>query len=137
NYPLDFSGPGNDVNGAAAFGIWNAADLMTLSYTQRLEQYELIYRLPPFYESESFRSAAYYGPRLVWFWEKLEWRTFDYDLDGQSTDVWNAFYTNTISNRLYGLKIGCTNDWYIGNGLAVTLDPWVTPMIDFVKKIAK
>ncbi len=137
NFPLDFSGPGNDVVGASAFGVWNAADLMTISYTQRNEMYELIYRLPAFYESETHRSAAFIGPRMVWFWENFNWKTFDFDLDGQSADVWNAFYSNVISNRMYGIKIGCSNDWYCGNGLSVSFEPFVTPMINFVKEIAK
>ncbi len=137
NFPLDFSGPANDINGVAAFGIWNGADLMTESYTQRTEIYELIYRLPAFYENENYRTAAFIGPRLVWLWENYNWKTFDFDANGASADVWNAFYTNVVSNRMYGIKMGCSNDWYIGNGLAVSFEPFFTPMIDFVKEYAK
>src|SRR5207253_3237434 len=71
NFPLDFSGPANDVLGGTAFGIWNGATLMTETYTQRTEIYEILYRLPAFYESENYRTAAFVGPRMVWLWENF------------------------------------------------------------------
>jgi hypothetical protein len=137
NFPLDFSGPANDVLGGTAFGIWNAATLMTESYTQRTEVYEIIYRLPAFYETENYRMQPLVGPKITWLWENYNWKTFAEDLTGQAADVWNAFYTNLISNRLYGVKFGCSNDWYLGHGFAVTCEPYAAPMLDFVKEMAK
>jgi hypothetical protein len=137
NFPLEFSGPQNDTSLGPAFGIWNAADLMTINFTQRLEQYEIIYHLPPVLETDNWRTAGYVGPRLVWFWERFLWRTFDLDVTGMSADVWNAYYSNVVSNRMFGMKIGCNNDWYIGNGLSCSCDLWVTPMLNMVHKIAK
>lgn len=134
---IDFSGPPNDVNGEPAIGIWNGADLMTIEFRQRLEQYELVYRLPSIIEKESYRTYGYFGARLVWFWERFKWTTFDFDETGSDNAFDRGIYTNIISNRMYGIKIGCVNDWYIGNGLAVSIDTFATPMIDFVKKRAK
>lgn len=137
NFPLDFAGPSNDVSGVGAFGVWNAADLMTLEYTQRNEIIELTYRFPALIDQLNWRTYAFVGPRFVWFWERLKWRTFDADDTGNADPVFQALYTNIVSNRMYGLKVGCGNDWYIGNGLAVTLELWATPMMNIVKKRAK
>jgi hypothetical protein len=136
-FPLDFSGPPNDINGGTAFGIWNAATEMTESFTQRTDIYEILYRLPAFYESDCYRTQAIVGPKMTWLWQNYNWKTFAQDVNGNGADVWNAFYTNIVSNRLYGVKIGCSNDWYLGHGFAVSCEPYGAPMIDFVKEVAK
>src|SRR5207247_2189485 len=51
NFPQDFAGPANKVFGApanaqAVFGIWNGASIMTLSYIQRFQQWDMTYRIP-------------------------------------------------------------------------------------------
>jgi hypothetical protein len=137
NFPLDFAGPLNDVNGQAAFGIWNAADLMHEEFDQRNEFYEVIYKLAPIIDTLEWRTYGFFGPRFVWFWERYLWRTFDFDANGAQNSSWNAFYTNIVSNRLYGMKIGCGNDWYIGNGFSTNCDIFGTPMLDVYKTRAK
>jgi hypothetical protein len=137
NFPTDFSGPGDDINGGAAYGVWNGAELMTIDFTQRLEQAELVYRMAPVIDTLCWRTYGYFGPRFVWFWERFRWRSFDQDSQGQSQDIWNAYYTNIISNRMYGIKCGCGNDWYIGNGISINLDGFVTPMLNIVTKRAQ
>jgi hypothetical protein len=133
NYPLDFSGPPNNVAGGPAFGIWSAASLMTEDYTQRNEFYEIIYKLPPIIDTLEWRTYGFFGPRFVWFWETYRWRTFDLDQNGTQNASWDAFYTNVVSNRMYGLKMGCGNDWYIGNGFSTNCDLFGTPMLDITK----
>lgn len=137
NFPLDFAGPQNDTTLGTAFGIWNGADVMTLEYRQRNELYELIYRTAPVVDTLEWRTYGIVGPRAVWFWERTRWRTTDLALDGQSADIWQALYNNIISNRLYGVKIGCGNDWYLGNGFSCNTEVWCTPMLNIVQKIAK
>jgi hypothetical protein len=136
NYPLDFSGPPNDVQGAGAFGIWNGAEQMTLSYTQRNEIFELLYRTPNIIDTLDWRTYGFVGPRFVWFWENFQWRTFDQDLTGTSFNVDQALYNNTVSNRMYGVKIGCANEWYVGNGFSVSTELYGTGFIDIVKERA-
>ena len=40
---------------------------------------------------------------------------------------------NAIPVPVHGIKIGCVNDWYIGNGLSCSTEYWGTPMLDIVK----
>jgi hypothetical protein len=137
NFPLDFSGPAGKLNGQSAFGIWNGASLEFIEFTQKYDAYEIIYRLPSVVETESWRTYGFFGPRFVWFWEQFKWTAESSDQNGQFNPVWNAIYTNIISNRMYGIKIGCTNDWYIGNGLACSCETYGTPLLDVTKTRAK
>jgi hypothetical protein len=136
NFPVDFSGPPNDVLGQPAYGIWNGADNMIIDLTQRNEIYELIYRVPIF-ETECWRTYGLVGPRFVWFWERFGWRTNDFDENGGSLQVDEALYTNIVSNRMYGVKLGCGNEWYWGLGFSGALELYGSGFLDIVKKRAK
>ncbi len=141
NFPSDFAGPQDDVIGAdgqphQAFGIWNAADVMTLKFTQRNEFFGVNWRVP-MYETECWRTYGIIGPQFVWFWERFRWYTIDADLGGGASIADQAIYTNIVSNRMYGLNIGIGNEWYLGNGLAVSLDLQAAGMLNVVKERAK
>ena len=73
------------------------------------------------------------GPRLFWIWETYNWRTTNFGFGSNSGVSASATYSNSVSNRLYGLLIGCSQEWYIGNGFACQLDADVVPDIDFVR----
>jgi len=137
NFPLDFAGPFNDTSAGPAFGIWNGADVMTEEYTQRNEIYELVYRLAPVVDTLDWRTYGLFGFRAVWFWERYAWRTSDLDVNGASSPNWEALYSAVVSNRLYGVKIGCGNDWYLGNGFSCNFEAFCTPMLDIIHKFAK
>jgi hypothetical protein len=186
NFPPDYNGPINKINvsvftpGAftlgilpigfpadfgfltsnGPIGIWNAAQLMTIQFTQRYDEFELIGRIP-IYESSRCRVYGIFGPRHVQLWESFWWRTVDFavmEIDvlltattfaqffhvgpgsvggGESTPLDQATYTNVVSNRLYGPVFGCGSDFYLGRGFGLGLELRGAPMIDVVKERAK
>jgi hypothetical protein len=137
-------------------GIWNAAQIMTIQFTQRYDDFELIGRIP-MYESDRCRCYGLFGPRAVQMWERFWWHTVDISADhidvtitptsfvqtvregsgGISGPQDQANYTNIVSNRLYGPLFGFGSDVYIGHGFGVNFDLRGAPMIDVVKERAK
>ncbi len=144
NFPADYAGEDQNVNGGAAgatFGIWNAASLMEISFLQRYDQFDLAVRLP-MWATEMYRNYALVGPRLAWIWERFRWRTADFPVTGDPAapdDI--AIYSNVVSNRLYGVHIGGGNEWFMGDtplgGFSVSLEGETGLFIDFVKERAK
>ncbi|MBI1918187.1 MAG: hypothetical protein HYS12_26140 [Planctomycetes bacterium] len=139
NFPADFGGPPNrinDINGGP-FGIWNAASLETLQYTQRTQEFELTYRKPIF-ETECWRTYGLIGPSFVWFWERFGWRTIAQDTAGDPANLADeALYTNIISNRMYGAKLGIGNECYLGHGFSTSLDLQAGIYLDVIRERAK
>jgi hypothetical protein len=142
NVPVEFSGPANKVatvggaaaNASAAFGIWNAASMMTIEFDQRTQEYAATYRCPV-YDTECYRLSALVGPSFFWIWERFKWRTVD--IDGNNdipspTDV--GIYSNIVSNRMYGVFGGCEQEWYLGCGFACVLDLTAAAYMDIVKE---
>jgi hypothetical protein len=138
-------------------GIWNGAQLMTIQFTQRYDEFELIGRIP-IYESPRCRFYGIIGPRAVQLWEQFWWRTVDQAVlrirgnitaagvfvmtidpgdGGESTPLDQATYTNVVSNRLYGPVFGCGTDLYLGRGFGLGLELRAAPLIDVVKERAK
>lgn len=142
NFPPEYSGPANKVTGGSAtvaYGIWNAASIMTIKFEQRFQQWELTYRYP-IVDQEDYRVQALVGPRFAWIWERFKWRTTSYGEDNGSItagpdDV--GIYTNITSNRMYGVHTGCQTECYIGHGFAVMLECQVAGFLDSVKQRAK
>jgi hypothetical protein len=139
NYPLNYFGPGNQVglgNVGATSGIWNAASVMTIDWLQRFEQAVLNFRYP-LCMNECWRSYALFGPRAVIMWERFGWRTVATDVNGVAAADDQALYSNITSNRLYGVHLGCGNEWFMGNtpigGFACSVDLEAAALIDFVK----
>ena len=132
---------GNDVNVAGGsiattFGIWNAASLMQINYVQRFDIYGLNLRMP-IWETERYRNYGLLGPRIVWIFDRFTWRTVDEDDQGQSGPDTVALYSNTISNRMYGVHFGNGHDWFFGDtpigGFAGTLEFEGGLYLDMVK----
>jgi hypothetical protein len=143
NFSNWFIGPPSPVQASqnflpefATYGIWNAAAAMTIEFDQRTQQWELTYRKPIF-DTEYWRGYGLVGPRFFWIWERFKWITEKQNVDGQSGPLDNAIYTNIVSNRMYGLFVGCGNDWFLGNGFSVSLDLQAAGYLDIVKKRAK
>jgi len=138
-------------------GIWNAAQLMTIQFTQRYDDFEIIGRIP-IYESDRCRCYGLFGPRHVQLWERFQWRTVDEsvreihldivgagfdqvfnrgDAGGLSGPLDQAIYSNIVSNRLYGPLFGLGSDLYVGHGFGINLDLRCGSYIDVVKERAK
>lgn len=167
NIPPEYSGPdfkirfpirqvgvaGTQPTAQAAFGIWNGADIMTISFIQRFQQYDIIYR-EPIYETETYRLNGLVGPRYTWIWERFAWTTTAAEgtatnvdpITGDVTSVGGlippgpqnvGIYTNIVSNRMYGAVAGCEQEWYVGHGFVLQLKLEGTLYIDSAKVIAK
>jgi hypothetical protein len=141
NFPPEFIGPSQKIappaSPQATFGIWDGASVMTEQFLQRFEQYEITYRVPVF-DTECYRLSGLVGPRIVWQWERYKWTTVAQTFDGMGGGgADTAIYTNITSNRMYGVKAGCSNEWYLGHGFACQLDLQVALFLDAVKERAQ
>jgi hypothetical protein len=143
NFPNQYSGPPfkiafGDAN--AVYGIWNGASIMQLFFVQRFDQFDLTGRIPIF-QTDCTRCYGLIGPRLDWFWERFTWRTIALDSAGQASGQDVANYSNIVSNRLYGVHLGCGYEYRLGDTpigtFATSLDLQAAPMIDIVKERAK
>ena len=140
NFPNDFAGVPEQQNSGitgpngqplATYGIWDGASLMTESFVQRTQQYDIIWR-KPIYETEYYRFSSLLGPRFFWIWENYQWRTTQFGFTGTAGP--SANYSNIDSNRMYGCDVGCSQEWYLGHGLACQLDTEATGYINIVKE---
>jgi hypothetical protein len=138
NFPSDFAGPPQKATVGSIFtfyGLWNGATLMSETFWQRFQQWDITYRMPV-YDTECYRISGVMGPRFTWIWERYAWTTIDTDILGGSGAADVAIYSNVVSNRLWGAFIGCVQEWYWGHGFAGTLDTRAVAYIDSVKEIA-
>jgi hypothetical protein len=143
NFPNDFAGPPNKIalgNPNAAFGIWNAATVMSESFVQRFDQLDIRGRIP-ICESDNNRTYGLIGPRFVWLWERFSWRTVSQDAAGNSSQEDVAIYSNVTSNRLYGVFLGCGDECRLGDTpigtFSVSLDVNAAMFADVIKERAK
>jgi hypothetical protein len=141
NFPNAFGGPAQktsvDVNsGFNTYGIWNGASTMDTKFTQRYQQADLGLRAPLFATDYS-SIYALAGGRFAWFFERYTWRTADIDNSGNSTPQDVANYTNTLSQRMYGMFVGCGHEIYLGNMFSASLDLTAAGFMDVIKGRAK
>jgi hypothetical protein len=139
NFPNDFAGPAQKLaigNPFAAYGIWNGAGIMQIEFTQRFTEYDITTRIPIF-ETDCCRGYGLIGPRHISLWERFKWRTVAQNFEGQAGQDDVAIYNNIVSNQMWGMFLGLGSEWYIGHGLAVTLDAKVAGMVDIVRELAK
>lgn len=139
NFPNDYAGAINKVafgNPLAAYGIWNAASVMHIDFTQRFTEYHITMRIPV-YEAEWCRCYGLIGPQYTKFWERFRWRTVSETFDGQAGQDDVAIYSNVTSNNLWGVMVGVGSEWYLGKGFALTLDAKTSGLMNFAKESAK
>lgn len=143
NFPADYAGNTRNLavgNDGATFGIWNAASNMSIQFIQRFDMGDLTARIP-IWQTDDYRSYGLFGPRAVSMWERFKWRTVDADNTGAATADTTAIYTNVVSNRLYGVHIGCGNEWRMGDtpigAFSCSLDLEGAIYGDFVKARAR
>lgn len=127
---------GIDAARGAGYGIWNAAEVFTQSFTQRSQFVDLLCRVPV-YENENYRISGVVGPKFVWLWEKYKLRAVDYNVYGESSGYDQAIYTNIVSNRMYGANLACQQEWYMGHGFALNLTLGGSMYLDIVKARAR
>ena len=118
------------------YGIWNGASTMTITYRQNFQEFEIGARVPVF-QSETSRIYALGGGRFDWFYEKFSWRTTSYDVNGGSLPSYEAVYTNTLSQRLYGPYVGVGHDLYVGSRFAVSSDFTGALLLGVIKERVK
>ena len=143
NFPPAFGGaqfntaadtPAN--GGFNTFGIWNAASVMDVKFTQRYQQAEVGLRTPLFAtDYSSVYSLA--GARFAWIFERFQWRTVDIANDGNAPPQNVAVYTNTLSQRMYGLFVGVGHEVYLGSMFSASLDLTAAGFLDVAKGRAK
>jgi hypothetical protein len=97
---------GGAVANQAAFGIWNGASLMTIDFTQRFDDYELIGRIP-IYQNDCCRFYGLIGPRHSSIWERFKWRTVDIQtqLPGGPATANGGTITTTTTSTTTGTGI--------------------------------
>jgi hypothetical protein len=139
NFPIDYAGEPNKVTTGspfALFGIWNGSTEQAIQYVQRVQQWDLTYRVP-YYETETTRLSGLVGGRFFWLWDGFTWKTIDVDDGGNSGPLTSAQYSNVTSNRMYGVHVGLQQEWYLGHGFAVSLEGDVAAFCDIVKERVK
>jgi hypothetical protein len=142
NFNTLFSGPTMKnsfdtlTGGFTTYGIWDGATVMDTKFSQRFTQADLGMRTPMF-ETDYSKIYATGGARFAWFFERYQWYTQDVDVTGTSSPVSAAWYTNTLSQRMYGLFIGVGHEVYLGNMFSVSLDLSAAGFMDVVKGQAK
>ena len=143
NFNPDYSGPLSDTqfdvdsgNLGNTYGIWNAADEMTIEYTQRYTTGDMGARVPMF-QTEYSRVYGTGGLRYAWFYERFNWRTVDRDVTGVATDSDSALYSNLLSQRMYGPFLGCGHEIYLGKAFALSVDLSASGLLSVIKERVK
>ena len=142
NFPPQYAGPNvrtqvEQVNNANAFyGVWNGASDMVIEYTNRYNQAEIGARVPMF-QTEYSRIYGLAGGRFSWFFDRFQWRSISYDINGTAGPRDAANYENSLSQRMYGPFIGCGHEMYVGKRLSVSLDLTAAGLLNIVKERAK
>jgi hypothetical protein len=143
NFPNNYAGRRDELgvgNPAATFGIWNAANEMTIEFEQHYDQGDITYRVPLRSDSVS-RTFVTVGSRFAWIWERFKWRTVSQDALGQSGPDDVAIYSNIVSNRMYGPTLGLEQEFYLGTfgrvgAFAVGFKGDFSPLLNIVKERA-
>jgi hypothetical protein len=143
NFPNEFAGPAQKVtvgNPNATFGIWNAASVMTIQFTQRYDQYDILGRIP-IWQTDNNRCYGICGLRNGYLVEKFTWRTVSVDVTGNSGPDSVAIYNNNVTNNFFGPVVGCGDEWRVGDTpvgtFALSADVKGGLMVDFIKEYTK
>lgn len=143
NFPNEFAGPAAKVNVGnpnATFGIWNAASVMTIQFTQRYDQYDFLGRIPIF-QTDNNRCYGLVGLRNGYLVEKFTWRTVSVDVTGNSGPDSVAIYNSNVTNNFFGPVVGCGDEWRMGDSplgtFSLSLDVKGGLFVDFIKEYTK
>ncbi len=128
--------PGVLVPDRAFFGIWNGASNMSIDYKRWYTEAEIGGRTPLF-ESNTSKVYGIGGVRYHMFMDRFRFLSQTYDLAGNTGGRFEALYTNTLSQRLYGPYIGCAHDWYLKGNFSLSAEMSGGLMANFIKMRAK
>lgn len=133
NQPQGVSGSNPGFN---AYGIWNAASVMDIKFTQRYQQVEMGMRTPVF-QTDYSRVYGIAGAKFAWFFERFTWMTQSIDANGLSGPADRANYSNTLSQRLYGPMVGAGHEVYLANQFSMSVDLTGAMLLGIVKSRVK
>ena len=142
NFNPQFSGPrtktGFDLgnSGFNTYGIWNAASVMDIKFSQRYTEAEIGARMPLF-QTDYSRVYGLGGGRFAWFFERFTWRTVSLDIDGIANPQDAATYTNTLSQRMYGPYVGAGHEVFLANQFSLSLDVTTGLLLNIAKERTK
>ena len=144
NFPPQFAGPrvktGYDLGpgnpGGNTYGIWNGATVMTAKLTQRYQQAEIGVRTP-LMQTDYSRVYGIASARAAWLFNRFQWWTLSVDTFGVANPQDQAWYTNTLSQRLYGPVIGCGQEIFLANQFSLSCDLTGGLLLGVVKERAK
>ena len=150
NFPPQYAGPlvkttADDVNGNGTadpgeggnfYGIWNGSSVQDIQFNQWYNAAEIGARTPLF-QTEYSRIYGSAGGRYNNFMERFLWRTVSYDISGQAGPRDAAIYNNTLSQRMYGIFVGCGHEAYLGGGFSTAVDVSAAGLLNVVKERAK
>jgi hypothetical protein len=132
--------PQGTIAAGAGFGVFNAASAMQIQFSQRYDMIEVQGRVP-IMETDNFRSYGLFGPRTIIMYERFYWHTTDLAFDGSDDPSFNAYYTNVVSNRLYGAFVGSGNEFRLGDSPVGTFSIYCEAdaalYVDFIKMRAQ
>jgi hypothetical protein len=143
NFPAQYAGPPFKIivgNPESIFGIWNGASAMTESFRQLWWQLEASYRVP-IYDTECYRVTGIVGPRYFRIQDDFQWITTD--IGGVFPGIfyeqpsWVGVYNNIVSNDMYGVHAGITQEYYLGCGFAAMLTLQGAAFVDVVREEAQ
>jgi hypothetical protein len=106
---------------------------METKFTQRFQQAEIGGRVP-LYQTDYSRVYGMAGGRFAWFFERFNWITTSFSVDGNANPQDSAFYTNTLSQRLYGPFVGCGHEIFVANQFSLSLDLTGALLLGIVKE---
>ncbi len=149
NFSPQFSGPQNRIgalnaitgqfqpigSGGSPYGIFNGANTMDLTFTQRFDNWDITARMPVF-ETDYSRSYGLAGGRFAWIWERFSLRATDSDFSGASGAQDTALYVNIMSQRMYGPFVGTGHDVYLGKSFSASAEVTAAALYDIVKERA-
>ena len=138
---LDVGPPGNIGGGVVntgfqTYGIWNGATVMNMQYTQRYQQADVGVRMP-LLQTEYSRVYGIASGRFAWLFDRFQWYTLDSDILGISLPQDQAWYTNTLSERMYGPVIGCGHEVFLANQFSLSCDLTAGLLLGVVKERVK
>jgi len=139
NFPNFFNGAVGKVSGvsdSSVPGIWNASSRMDIKFTERYQQMQAGMSVP-LLQTEYSRVYGTAGLQFSWFFERFQWITASQDQAGNARNVDVAFYTNTLSQRLYGPYFGCGHEVFVADQFSLSADLTGSVLLNSYKERAK
>jgi len=128
--------PGTLVPDRAFYGVWNGASNMSIDYKRWYTEAEIGGRTP-LLASETSKVYGLGGLRYHMFMDRFRFLSQTYDLAGNTGGRFEALYTNTLSQRMYGPYIGCSHELYLKGNFSLSCDLTGELLANFVKMRAK